>query len=83
MEKVFITKYALTGAITEHDVVDYFDGQRVKVKWVGGHNNVAYFPKNDWHHTKDGAIARAEEMRIKKLQALDRQFKKLWAKKFD
>lgn len=83
MEKVFITKYALTGAITEHEVIDYFDGQRVKVKWVGGPNNAAYFTKDDWHHTKSGAIARSEEMRIKKLQSLDRQIKKLSAKKFD
>lgn len=82
MEKVFITRHALTGAITEHEVIDYFDGQGVMVKWVGGPNNAAYFPKNDWHHTKAGAIARAEEMRIKKLQELDRQIKKLSTKKF-
>lgn len=83
MEKVFVTKYALSRGITEHEVFEFLHGQSAHVREREGSNRVMFVSSRDWSHDKDVAIARAEEMRIKKLQALDRQIKKLSAKKFD
>lgn len=75
---VFITKYALTQGILEIE-----PKQTHSVNMIGDVNNqYTYYHKPDWHLTKEEAIIRAEEMRIKKLQSLDKQIKRISALKF-
>jgi hypothetical protein len=80
--KAWITKYALTagvfevaGEVTVSGCLRYESG--------GYACYACYAFGNDWHSDRASAIARAEEMKIRKLQSLDRQIKKVSALKFD
>lgn len=83
MEKVFVTKYALSKGITENEVFEFLHGQNAHVREREGSSKVMFVSSRDWTRDKSEAISRAEELRIKKIQALNRQIKKLSAKKFD
>lgn len=78
--KVWITKYALTSGIEElHGGQHWSSATRFVTKrhgwdWV--------FKRPDWHTTKEEAIARAEEMRTKKIANLKEQISKLEKLKF-
>ena len=79
--KVYITKYALTQGIYEMNV-DHMsdDGDTVYGKaW----NEFYHGNGKEWHYTKEGAIKRAEELRIKKIQSLKKQIEKLKSLKFE
>lgn len=79
--KVWITKYALTQGIFEEEAEDYGDGF-VKVTKKGFLDS--YYKKGkDWHKTKESAIAKAEEMREKKIASLKKQIEKLEKIKFE
>lgn len=67
--KVYCTKYLFTSGIQEIEVEQSCF--------------YLYGQGKEWHKTKESAIARAEEMRIKKLKALDKQMKKISAMKFE
>lgn len=79
--KAWITKYALTSGIFEAEGSvtrqGGFRGRPVQ----GGLDQ--YFYGADFHLTKEEAITRAEEMRVRKLQSLDKQIKKVSALKFE
>ncbi len=82
--KVWITKYALSIGVYEADgELRETAGKFYMV--VKGDNpfHMDVFYEKEWHYTKKLAIARAEEMRIKKLQSLNKQIKKLSALKFE
>ena len=81
MTIAFITKYALTTGIykVEGEVKD----DMFKQLRNGSGAFDQYFFGKDWHLTEEGAIARAEEMRIRKLKSLDAQIKKISLLKFD
>ena len=83
MEKVFITKYALTKGIMECELIKVHGNFGASIFDKNGFNKESFIQNGDWHKDLNSAISAAEEMRIKKLQALDRQIKKLSAKKFD
>ena len=78
--KVFVTKYALTIGIEELDVEITSVPTMVATKGP--------FPRNfhdegrDWHHTKEEAKTRAEEMRKKKIESLKKSIIKLEAMRF-
>lgn len=75
--KVWITKYALSSGIFTAEVKDTGSTVvNVKGYYTG-------FYGKDWHRTEKEAIARAEEMRAKRLQSLERQVKKISVLKFD
>lgn len=80
--KVWITKYVLTTGIEEKEVVASKNSPNMV-------STAKYYTKHyhgegiEWHRTLEGAIKRAEEMRIKKLQALDKQIKKINALNFE
>lgn len=78
--KVFITKYALTTGIIEKEVeINKLYPRMVTVfedRWR------ATFVKPYWHETKEEAINHCEELRVKKLQSLDKQIKKISKIKF-
>lgn len=80
---VYITKYALTTGISHvlARVVKDTNGQMIEVK-MGLH--IVYFhgEGKDWHRTEEGAVKRAEELRVKKIASLKKQIKKLESLKF-
>lgn len=78
--KVWISKNALTLGIFEKEVQETHSSDMVSTvnqRWV------EFYFKPYWHLTKDEAIKHADEMRIKKLQNLDKQIKKISSLKFD
>lgn len=81
MTIAFITRYALTTGIykVEGEVKDDIFMQLRNGR--GAFDQ--YFFGKDWHLTEEEAIARAEEMRIRKLKSLDAQIKKISLLKFD
>ena len=76
---VYVTKYALTKGIEYIEVSETIFPDLVE-------ENIRY-PRNfhigDWFENKEDAIKNAEEMRIKKLQSLDKQIKKISKLKFE
>lgn len=82
--KVYITKYALTEGITEKevelcqtnfDMVQTKDGMRFNCYYHG--------EGKEWHRTWESAVARAEEMRQKKIKSVEKQLEKLKNMKFE
>lgn len=74
--KAFITRYALTTGIMT------FDGKVEDKMFSTKENYARCFHGKDWHLDLESAKERAEEMRIAKLQSLDKQIKKISALKF-
>ena len=79
---IFSTKYCLTQGITEHDVRECGNGMVAVPKTAKSFEYYLHGEGVDWHRTKEGATSRAEEVRIKKLQSLDKSIKKISAIKF-
>ncbi len=76
--KVFVSKYALTSGIEE--VFTEGDGRRVARRI--GSTQCFFGEGNEWHYTKAAAIAKAEEMRLKKIVSLEKQLAKMRTLKF-
>lgn len=79
MTKIYVTKHALTTGITEHEASISGDASTASFRGDGYWH---FYYGKDFHLTKEDAIERAEEMRIKKLQSLDKQIKKISKMKF-
>lgn len=77
--KIWITKYALTQGILEKDVIFYEDGT---VREAEGKFPIFYH-RDEYHKTKESAIAKAEEMRKKKIASLKKQIEKMEKMKFE
>lgn len=78
MAKVFITRHALTAGIQEYEAVDITDTMAsVKVR---GFTN--YYHGEDWHLDRAAAVARAEEMRTRKVASVEKQLARLKATAF-
>lgn len=75
--KVWISKYALTKGIYEAEVEGCFDISPRMIKI--GH---WYFHGDDWHHSRELAMAKAEEMRVAKIKSLQKSLKKFEAMRF-
>jgi hypothetical protein len=82
--KVFITRYALTNGIMEVDgevtsqfpfIVTYKTGA-----WM---SQYAHGEGKEWHRTKEGAIARADAMRLARIKSLKKSITKLEAMTFN
>jgi len=76
----YVTKYALTAGI-QSVFCEHSSKSPKMVSWYEG----SYFQAahgDDWHGTPEQAIARAEEMRGKKIKALEKQIAKLKAMTF-
>lgn len=81
--EIYVTKYALTSGILKleaevDDSVATVRGNRNK----GTYDQWFHGEGKDWHRTWESALARAEEMRIRKLQSLDKKMKKIGALEF-
>ena len=83
--KVWVTKYAISGQ-GFIPIVDAEIDQEDSTAWVEGNKGDGAYPyllfKNNWHTTPEAAIARAEEMRTKKIASLKKQISKLEAMTF-
>lgn len=70
--KAWITKYALSGGIEEHEAEDrgygciYFD----RYGYMAGEGR-------NWHRTRESAVAKAEKMRKDKIASLRKQIERL------
>lgn len=75
---VYVTKNALTRGVEYIEVVETSipDLVNENIKWGRS------FHKGDWFNNKEDAIKDAEERKIKKLQNLDKQIKKISKLKF-
>jgi hypothetical protein len=76
MQKIYITKYALTKGIVEAEAEikesPYFQKcAYAKDYYIGG------FFNDDFHFTKEEAVAHAEKQRLKKIESLKKQISKL------
>lgn len=80
-KKVYLAKYALSSGITEVEVNDKYNNSD-EYAFLNGCIGLFYFGK-DIFHSKEEAIKKAEEMRIKKIESLKRQIKKLENLKFE
>lgn len=79
--KVWITKYALSDGIKEKEVKqsDSFP-EIVHEKDL---YNSYYGDGKEWHRTKESALAKAEEMRKKRIASLRKQIEKLEKLRFE
>ena len=75
--KVHITKWALTEGIRVMETESDTTGETICIDGYCTH-----FRGNEWHTTEAGAIARAEEMRLKKITSLQRSLAKMRALTF-
>ena len=79
---VYVTKYALTKGIEYVEVKETFFPNLVKEN-----TRFSRFSRNfhigDWFENKEDAIKNAEERRIKELQSLDNQMKRISKLKFE
>jgi len=76
--KVWITKYALTTGIYEVECEMCLGTSINMIK-----TDYSFFHAGEWRESKEIAIAKAYEMKIKKLQSLDNQMKKISSLEFD
>lgn len=77
--KVWITKYALTSGISEHEAEGTHTRDMVKY----GPHSFAHGEGKDWHRTHESALTRAEDMRVAKLNSMRKRMAELEALRFD
>jgi hypothetical protein len=74
LTKIWVTRYALTSGIfeAEAEVENHSEGMAVVPQNYETGEYKKYFHGKDWHLTKESAIKRAEEMRVKKISSLQK-----------
>ena len=75
----WVTKYALTSGVKVVEGHVYPDYPSM---FVNSTNTNESYHGNDWHTSEEAALARAEEMRMKKIASLKKQMAKLENMKF-
>lgn len=70
--RVWITSYALTKGILEMDG-EVSERYPEHLRVVG---HITSFIKPDWHETEEAAIARADDMRVKRVESLSKANKR-------
>ncbi|MRI57468.1 hypothetical protein D8770_26580 [Methylobacterium sp. DB1607] len=78
---VWVTKMLDSRGIVQCRVLGLFGGE-AWVEWPGAIDGNAYFYGEDWHPTREAALARAEEMRAAKIASLHRQIERLESLEF-
>lgn len=73
--KVYVTKYALTKGIEEVEVEETHTPTMVATK--GPYSQCFHGEGKDWHRQKWQAVARANQMRNKKIESLKKLIVKL------
>lgn len=72
--KVFVSKYAITDGITEHDATISGDGGYAIVPGCGLYTLEI---GSDAHLTREAAVAKANDMRTRRIASLQKQIDKL------
>ncbi|MCL1655458.1 hypothetical protein M2T79_02535 [Elizabethkingia miricola] len=75
---VYVTKYALTKGILEMECLLVSNNM---IKTTNKYSQ--YFHLNEWFLSKEDAIKKAEQMRDKKLESLNKQVNKLTKLNFE
>jgi hypothetical protein len=75
--KIYITKYALTDGIVESEAEINGGMAVVRKQYSGGLDQYFHGEGKDWHLSKESAIAKAEDMRLKKIASVKKQLSKL------
>lgn len=78
---IYVTKYALTDGVLQREGVLTKSGGYSYRRNENCYSDYVY--DKDVHLTESSAVARAEEMRSAKLKSLEKQMKKVSAKKFE
>lgn len=78
---VFVTKYALTQGIMYLRVLWSEDSPGM-VRTPGSFRQHFHTEGKDWHRTAEGAIDRAEEMRVNAIASAEKKIKRLRQIKF-
>lgn len=81
IKKVWITKYALSRGIIETE--GRIDEDYPGLLDAKGIINYLHGEGKEWHRTKESAIAKAEEMRQKKIESLKSLIEKLENRRFE
>lgn len=79
----YVTKYALTTGIYAVDAELRSDISPKMISYKRGGYVAEQAFGNEWHRTPEAAIARAEEMRIAKIDSLRKQIARLAAMQFE
>ena len=81
---VFVTKYALTSGIqeVEGEPWDNSPDMFCETRTSGQYSSNFHGEGKEWHRTKEGASAKAEAMRTRKIASLKQQITKLQEMKF-
>lgn len=74
---VWVTKWALTSGVIETE------GEVIDEEMANCGREYGCFHGNDWHRTREAAIKRAEEMRLKKIALVKKQLEKLEKMRFE
>lgn len=77
----WVTKYALTKGIQE--VEARLSEVAPTMILVGDYTRPTYFHGTEWHRDRASAVAKAEDMRRKKIASLKAQIKRLEGLKFE
>lgn len=78
----FVTKYALTKGIEERELTACESAGMVK--WRGRYlDQYLHGEGREWHRTREGAVKRAEEMRLRKIESHKRSIRDLEHLRFE
>ena len=77
--KIWNTKYALSSGITTHEVEEPnpTTPNLVVVEEANRFTLYLHGEGRDWHRTKESAVAKADDMRKRKIASLKKQIEKL------
>lgn len=75
--KVWITRYALTSGIYEVEATIYERNPGMVSYRMPPGSFLQFAHGKDWHVMRETAVARAEEMKVAKIQSLEKQIKKV------
>lgn len=83
--KVWITKYALAQGIIEANTEKVSNDGYCRVYWTdkSGYKCDSFLNQRYYEKDKESAIAKAEEMRKKKIASLEKRIEKLKKMKFE
>jgi hypothetical protein len=73
----YVTKYALTDGIIKVYAEHCVSVSDKMIAFPAGAHSQNYIHGNDWHFTEGDALAKAEEMRQKKIASLKKQIARL------
>ncbi len=80
--RAWVTRYALSDGVymVEGDVCHGTSSGMLK--WINRWGGIETVHGKDWHRTPESALARAEEMRLAKIESLKKSIKKMEGLKF-